>query len=57
MRIRFIRRNVALVENEVTLKFGENERHAHALVAVCRNGDRWEFAGLHNMLPFVPPPV
>ena len=56
MRVRFIRPDVALVENEVTLKFGEHERHAHGLAVAVRNGDSWEIAGLQNMLPFVPPP-
>jgi uncharacterized protein (TIGR02246 family) len=57
LRIRFINEDVAVVENEVTLRFGDNERHAHALVVAVRNGDRWEIAALHNMLPFVPQSV
>jgi uncharacterized protein (TIGR02246 family) len=56
-RVRFIRPDVALVESEASLKFGEEERHAHALAVAVRNGDRWEIAALHNMLPLRPPPA
>ena len=54
-RIRFIRPDVAMVENEMTVKFGENERHAHGFAVAVRNGDSWEIAALQNMIPFVPP--
>jgi uncharacterized protein (TIGR02246 family) len=55
MRVRFIHPDVAVVESEVTLTFGDQQRHAHALSVAVRNGDRWELAATHNMLPFVPP--
>jgi uncharacterized protein (TIGR02246 family) len=55
LRVRFIHPDVAVVETEVTLRFGENTRRAHALAVAVRNGGQWEIAALHNMLPFVPP--
>ena len=54
-RIRFVTPDVAVVENEATLRMGEMERHAHALVVAVRNDGHWEIEALHNMLPFVPP--
>jgi len=54
-RVRFIHPDVAAVETEVTLKFGEEERHAHALAVAVRNDGRWEIAALHNMLALRPP--
>jgi uncharacterized protein (TIGR02246 family) len=54
-RIRFVRRDMALVENEVTLRLGEIERRAHALVVAVRNDGEWKIEALHNMIPFVPP--
>jgi uncharacterized protein (TIGR02246 family) len=54
-RIRFVRPDIALIENEATLRMGETERHAHALVVAVRNDGQWEIEALHNMIPFVPP--
>lgn len=54
-RIRFVRPDIALIENEVTLRVGEIERHAHGLIVAVRNEGRWEIEALHNMVPFVPP--
>jgi uncharacterized protein (TIGR02246 family) len=54
-RVRFIRPDIALIENEVTLRLGEMERHAHGLIVAVRNDGKWEIEALHNMIPFVPP--
>lgn len=55
MRMRFVRSDVAVIEREVTLRMGEMERQAHALIVAVRNDGRWEIEALHNMIPFVPP--
>lgn len=54
MRIRFVHPDVAVVEREVTLRMGEMERHAHALIVAVRHDGQWLIEALHNMLPFVP---
>ena len=55
IRVRFIHPDVAVIESEATLNFGEHARHAHALAVAIRAGDGWKITALHNMLPFVPP--
>lgn len=50
-----MRPDVALIESEVTLRMGEMERHAHALIVAARSNGQWKIEALHNMLPFVPP--
>lgn len=55
MRIRFVRPDVAVIEQEHTLRMGEVERHAHALSVASQNDGHWKIEATHNMVPFVPP--